>query len=112
MGRAATVYAQELSAYGYGHPLWCPEPTRGLDGCIRGIHLGDVGYIDEDGGFRRLFNVTVGANHELNTGGVPEGFTPVEYNESLRSVRDNFLHPRPFCSETVEGRSLEGGASA
>ena len=111
MSRVATVYAEELFTYGYGHPLWCPEPSKGLDGYARDVQLGDVGYIDEDGGFRRLFNITVDAGHELNAGGVPECFTPVEFNESLVSVRNNFLHPLPLCSESVESRATQAQVS-
>lgn len=112
MGRAATVYAEELFTYGYGHPLWCPEPSKGLDGSTRDVQLGDVGYVDEDGGFRRLFNVTVDAGHKLNAGGVPKGFSPVDLNESLISVRNKFLHPLPICSESVEGRTVRAQVAA
>lgn len=111
MSLAAQVYAEELYRHGFGHPLWSPEPIKGLDGCIREIHLGDVGYIDEDGGFRRLFNVTVDATHDLNAGGVPEGFEPVKLNQRLITVRDKPFDPHPLCSESVEGRVVEGHGS-
>ncbi|KAI0765560.1 hypothetical protein BC629DRAFT_1541098 [Irpex lacteus] len=111
MGHAAAVYADQLCTYGYGHALWCPEPTQSEDGCTRHVHLGDVGFLDEDGGFRSLFNITVGADHELNAAGVPEGFQPVEVHNNLKSVRHGFLQPRAFCSETVKAHSASGGAS-
>ncbi|KAI0753572.1 hypothetical protein BC629DRAFT_1297029 [Irpex lacteus] len=110
MGLAARVYAEQLSTYGYGHPLWFPEPAD-EQGRTREIELGDVGYFDEDGGFRSLFNITVHAAHELNAGGVPEGFEPVEFNDRLRSVRDGYLQPRPYCSESVKARAVEAHAS-
>ncbi|KAI0765564.1 hypothetical protein BC629DRAFT_1541120 [Irpex lacteus] len=111
MGIAATVYAEELSTYGYGHPLWCPEPIQRKNGTYRHIHLGDVGFVDEDGGFRSLFNITVDAHHELNSAGVPEGFVPVDVNDNLESVRDGFLQPQPLCSETVRAHAASADAS-
>ncbi|KAI0084197.1 hypothetical protein BDY19DRAFT_973545 [Irpex rosettiformis] len=106
-----SLYAEQLSTYGHGHPLWYPEPTKGLDGCVRDAQLGDVGYIDEDGSFRRLFNVTVGAEHELNAGGVPDGFVPLNFNEKLITVKEQFLAPGPLCSRSVKGRAAEATAS-
>lgn len=82
MGLAAMAYAEQLSAYGYSHPLWFPEPAE-EKGRAREIELGDVGYFDEDGGFKSLLNITVNSTHELNAGGVPEGFEPVEFNDRL-----------------------------
>ncbi len=82
------------------------------DGRVRGIELGDVGYFDEDGGFKSLFNITVDSDHELNAAGVPEGFVPIEFNNNLRSVRDGFLQPRPFCSASVKANTAEAHALA
>ncbi|KAI0765559.1 hypothetical protein BC629DRAFT_1541086 [Irpex lacteus] len=112
MGLAATVYAEQLRSYGYGHPLWFPEPMEASDGRVRGIELGDVGYFDEDGGFKSLFNITVDSDNELNAAGVPEGFVPIEFNNNLRSVRDGFLQPRPFCSASVKANTAEAHALA
>ena len=103
---SATVYAELLSRYGHGHPLWNPEPSEGLDGSVRDVQLGDVGYIDAYGGFRRLFNITVDAQHELNAGGVPIGFTPIAFNQSLKRQREDALGPGPLCSEGVNSREI------
>lgn len=108
MGLAATVYAELLYRQGHGHPLWYPEPSEGLDGCVHEIHLGDVGYLDESGGFRRLFNITVPAEHELNKGGVPDSFTPVTFNPALRRRREKALDPGELCSEGVERVRIDG----
>ncbi|KAI0753577.1 hypothetical protein BC629DRAFT_1177844 [Irpex lacteus] len=108
MGLAATVYAELLYRQGHGHPLWYPEPSDGLDGCVHEIHLGDVGYLDESGGFRRLFNITVPAEHELNKGGVPDSFTPVTFNPALRRRREKALDPGELCSEGVERVRIDG----
>lgn len=111
MGLSATVYAELLSRYGHGHPLWDPEPSEGLDGCVRDVQLGDVGYIDAYGGFRRLFNITVDAQHELNAGGVPTDFTPIAFNQSLKRHKEDALGPGPLCSEGVESHALEAQIS-
>ena len=107
MGLSSTVYAELLSRYGHGHPLWDPEPSEGLDGCVRDVQLGDVGYIDAYGGFRRLFNITVDAQHELNAGGTPAGFTPIAFNQSLKRQKEDALSPGPLCSEGVEMHAVE-----
>ncbi|KAI0084198.1 hypothetical protein BDY19DRAFT_997915 [Irpex rosettiformis] len=112
MGRSATIYAEQLSERGYGHPLWFPEPTKGLDGHFRDPQLGDVGYIDEDGGFRRLFNVTVGPEHELNAGGVPDGFVPINFKQELADVKERFLAPGPLCSGSIKVHVAEASATA
>lgn len=83
----------------------------GEDGRTRNVCLGDVGYVDEDGGFRSLFNITVDATDELNAYGVPEGFVPVEYNTNLKSVKEDFLNPQPFCSKNVTVHVAEASAS-
>ncbi|KAI0084204.1 hypothetical protein BDY19DRAFT_1026532 [Irpex rosettiformis] len=101
MGLAATVYAEILSRYGHGHPLWYPEPSEGLDRCRREIQLGDVGYIDAYGGFRRLFNITVGPEHELNAGGVPVDFTPIVFSQALRRDEEKALGPGPLCIRSL-----------
>lgn len=102
MGLAATVYAQQLSSFQHGHPLWLPEPTVYVNNRTREVHPGDVGYFDEDGGFISLFNITVPAEDELNSAGVPESFQPVEYNKNLTLKREGYLQPaKPICSESV-----------
>lgn len=112
MGLAATVYAEQLYTYGYGHPLWYPEPRTSIDGRTQNIQLGDVGYIDTRGGFRRLFNVTVDSQHEWNSGGVPVGFSPLVFNQDLRCMKEQALDPGPLCSEGVESQAMEACASA
>ena len=36
---SAEIYANELSRYGHGRPMWSPDVPEG------GIELGDVGFI-------------------------------------------------------------------
>ena len=72
MGVASDIYATELSRRGHGLPLWRPEPENDQQ-----IRVGDVGWVDEDGQFHRLFNVTVGADDPYNADGVPQDFEPL-----------------------------------
>lgn len=111
---AANIYAELLALRKHGHPMWFPEPSEGLDGRIREIQLGDVCYLNEQGGFRRLFNITVDAQHELNKGGVPEGFIPVVFTSLaiLRCRTEDAINPGVLCSEGVEHTRLEGSIGA
>lgn len=102
MIKAAQVYAQELSQYGHGLPLWTPEPAD-----CHGICIGDVGYIDEDGQFHRLFNVTVDASHALNAYGVPEDFEPLRFPSRLLHAKDKQLPPGAITSKTVQKHEIE-----
>ena len=112
MGLAADVYAELLSRYKHGHPLWSPEPVEGLDGCIREVQPGDVGYINKFGGFRRLFNITVQAQHDLYAGGVPAGFVPITFSRALRCTKEDALDPGTLCSDGIESREVKAHISA
>lgn len=76
----ANVYASEMFIDdGRGIPLWHPEPE---------LHIGDVGLF-YNGGFVRLFNITVPAGHPYNSGrGVPPGFRPLRCNPKLWQTKD------------------------
>ena len=107
MGTVADVYAELLSQYKYGHPLWYPEPSESYDGCVRHIKLGDVGFLDDIGGFRPLFNITMAANDPLNKDKVPANFIPIKYNPDLRVKKERAIDPGVLCSEGVKGRKVE-----
>ena len=108
---APEILATTLEHYGHGRALWCPEPPVD-DGVAHQIQLGDVGYFDEDGGFKRLFNVRFDENHELNKGGVPDGFTPLQFSHRLISDRKDQFLPMPFYSRTVKSQESEGHVQA
>lgn len=75
---AAQVYAEELSAAGYGVPLWRPSPTESGQ-----VLIGDVGYL-EDGGWYRLFNATLPPSDPINGPNmVPYGFQELIYPQTL-----------------------------
>ena len=108
MGEAARVYDEQLQVYKLGHPLWWPEHTKGPNGQRREIEIGDVGYIDSDGAFHPLFNVTYAADDERNAGRLPtDGFVPLRYSTSAIDPKENFLSPGPMHSRSVSSRRVD-----
>ncbi|KAM5544405.1 hypothetical protein V8D89_002065 [Ganoderma adspersum] len=96
MGAAWEVYTKLLFKRGHGHPLWEPEPTQSGE-----VLIGDVGYM-LDGGFYRLFNATLPADHPLHERyGVPDGHEPLGLPDILRHHRPHALQAGPICSKSV-----------
>lgn len=102
----ATVYANQLLQRCHGWPLWFPDrPQQPHD-----VEIGDVGYVDPDGAFVRLFRATEKAEHPVNKEGVPVGFHKLDFSNRVLDEKDNYLDAQPVCSRTVE--SLGGGLGA
>ncbi|KAE9395157.1 hypothetical protein BT96DRAFT_826674 [Gymnopus androsaceus JB14] len=79
------VYSSLLLPQGRGYPLWKPKSDSShLPKEYRrdGIHIGDVGFLNDFGGFEFLFNVCHPANHPLNIGGVPSDFEILELDQN------------------------------
>ena len=47
----------------------------------KGVRIGDVGYVTQDGGFETLFNIRASAQDPINRRGVPENFEPIDIGE-------------------------------
>ena len=93
----ARVYAEELGALGRGVPLWYPEPSKTGE-----VQIGDVGIL-YNGGFHRLFNVTVPESHRWNSKGVPDGFVPLKIDSRwLADVREDDLPEGLLQSESIK----------
>ncbi|KAI3610019.1 multiple ankyrin repeats single kh domain [Moniliophthora roreri] len=74
------VYARMLLLKKKGYPLWNPNVSDDLppEYRKRGVSIGDVGTIDEEGRFEYFFNILLPADHPSNmAGGVPAGFIPL-----------------------------------
>ncbi|KIK62477.1 hypothetical protein GYMLUDRAFT_164878 [Collybiopsis luxurians FD-317 M1] len=70
------VYARSMLPQKKGYPLWEPKPDEHLPEEYRrvGVRIGDVGFLNESGGFDYLFNVCLPAEHPVNAGRVPPDF--------------------------------------
>ncbi|KAG6909114.1 hypothetical protein DXG01_001988 [Tephrocybe rancida] len=88
------VYAEQLSAAHYGHPLYHPDPPVGESP----VEIGDVGFI-RDGSFFRLFSATKPYNDAVQVYGVPDGFEPLDLGQPR--TRPNELEPGPLHSKSV-----------
>ena len=73
------IYFSQLLTQKRGCPLWAPGPNKRLPIEYRrqGISLGDVGFITSMGEFWFLFNIFHPADHPINRGLVPRGFSPL-----------------------------------
>jgi hypothetical protein len=112
MGEAAAVFADTLARYNYGHALWWPQPTKGLNRRLQEVEIGDVGYVDEDGAFHTLFNITYSATHERNAGGTPVSFVPLAFDSGSVDVKEQFCTRGPLYSTTVKSREVEAQTTA
>ncbi|KIK52732.1 hypothetical protein GYMLUDRAFT_179777, partial [Collybiopsis luxurians FD-317 M1] len=70
------VYAQLLFLRRKGYPMWRNSRLPGVHK-QEGVQIGDVGILNDSGGFEYFFNVCHPADHPLNTGRVPGGFKPL-----------------------------------
>ncbi len=88
--RTHVVYTKLLLRRGHGYPLWIPEPDYSLPDAYRdkGVSVGDLGILTEDGGFDFLFNVCVEADDLVNQGHVPPQFEPlrIPQGDPIRKV--------------------------
>ena len=112
MGEAVRIYAERLQTLGHGHPLWWPEHIEDLYGRKREVQIGDVGYVDEDGGFNPLFNIFRPESHEHDEKRtLPEGFQVAPFDFSICSVdtKVDYLPPGPLYNSSVKSRRISGG---
>lgn len=66
---ARTTYVELLTPRGHGFPLWDSEPRLVLDSTqdkyiTSEVEIGDVGFLDQRGGFTPLFNVVLPEDHQ------------------------------------------------
>ncbi|KAF9022061.1 hypothetical protein BDZ89DRAFT_926251, partial [Hymenopellis radicata] len=102
---------------GHGYPLWIPEPDQSLPAeyRCRGVSIGDVGLMTEDGGFDFLYNIHRAAGDPINGGRVPPDFHPLPLLDKELPIRTlPFMHKTKsiITSQHVVKRSLTVEASA
>lgn len=86
------VYARLLLPRKKGYPLWKPKPDERLPEEYRrvGVRIGDIGILNDSGGFDYLFNACLSADHPVNFGRVPQDFVQliVDDNDTVGSTRE------------------------
>jgi hypothetical protein len=113
MSQASEVYAQLLLPKRLGFPLWNPAPDKNLliEYQEKGVSIGDVGIITQDGEFDFLFNICIPTDSPINRYGVPVDFENV--SESIQISR-NTSHHAPgttIASNSTEDRAINANAS-
>ena len=90
----SNIYSEEISSPEHGLALWDPDP--GYDGTNKRrprVRPGDVGYVTEQGTFRRLFNLHLPIDH-------PE-------QAPRRKLPQNFVHIELYLEWDVERRAYQ-----
>ncbi len=82
--RPHVLYTTQLIRKGHGYPFWYPEPDSSRPAAYteRGVHPGDVGILNDIGGFDYLFNIFSDADDPVNNGNVPPDFQPLRPSNS------------------------------
>ncbi|PBK66406.1 hypothetical protein ARMSODRAFT_1048373 [Armillaria solidipes] len=112
--RPHVLYTTHLIRKGHGYPFWYPEPDSSRPAAYteRGVHPGDVGILNDIGGFDYLFNIFSDADDPVNNGNVPPNFHP------LRPSNSEPLRVIPGCygynvtSAEVNYTEISAGISA
>ncbi len=113
--RAPDIYVPMLMRGGCGYPLWLPEPfdDPDLPDAYKsdGTQIGDLGYLDEDGGFVYLFNVGKAIDDPVNVDRTPPGFIPLA---GIHEPRNQLLRLRrhqnnEFLQATSREKKSFGG---
>jgi hypothetical protein len=96
---SARAYARELYRLGHGTALYEPESE---------VYVGDVGFFHE-GGFFRLFNVILPADHPLQQASrVPDDFKPLEISARFWKTNAEYFGPQALHTRTVKKRETDG----
>ncbi|KAI0092686.1 hypothetical protein BDY19DRAFT_925585 [Irpex rosettiformis] len=107
MGAAAKILAEQLQHYRDGDALWDPMPPDGEE-----LRIGDVGMIDQEGAFVRLFNTIESAKRGVNRDGVPDGFEPLVVGPKLYGLMKPHRSPGPLTSSSIKAKNVTLHAEA
>ncbi|KAE9385615.1 hypothetical protein BT96DRAFT_840509 [Gymnopus androsaceus JB14] len=89
-----------------GYPLWQPKPDDGVPLAYlrEGVQIGDLGILNEFGGFDYIFNVCRPADDPINDGRVPEDFKPITglKDQDTRKREDEYWPGTHVASRDVD----------
>ncbi|KAK0447284.1 hypothetical protein EV421DRAFT_1706799 [Armillaria borealis] len=111
--RPHILYITQLLRKGHGYPFWYPEPdSRSEEYAQQGVHPGDVGILNDIGGFDFLFNVFRELQDQFDINNVPPGFEPLRlpHPEPLRSRQA--CYNKIITSADVSYREISASVSA
>ncbi|KAG6860209.1 hypothetical protein C0995_014242 [Termitomyces sp. Mi166 len=105
----AQVYARQLLLKRHGYPLWVPEPYgNSVSYRTKGVRIGDVGYVTEDGASETLFNIRASPSDPINCHGVSQGFEQVSIPPEDIVHIPNFHSPEgEVMSANTKKRALD-----
>ncbi|KAK0489408.1 hypothetical protein IW261DRAFT_413233 [Armillaria novae-zelandiae] len=107
------IYIRLLLQKEHGYPLWIPEPDGRLPEAYRGkgVRVGDVGILRNDGGFDYLFNACKPADNPINKGRIPEGFEPI-ISADVREIETMHKRGSDIRSASVSRVEMSIGGAA
>jgi hypothetical protein len=91
--------------------LYIPEPS-GNSAVYRtkGVRIGDVGYVTDDGDFEMLFNIRASVYVPINVRGVPDRFERIDLHENdIKILPDYFESGRIVANVTATSVVLDPG---
>ncbi|EEB95278.1 hypothetical protein MPER_05775, partial [Moniliophthora perniciosa FA553] len=99
------VYARLLLPKRKGYPLWRPDVAASLptEYQEKGVSIGDVGVITEEGGFQYFFNILLPADHPCNGAErVPPDFVPLNISSGSEHRPDQYSPGADICNPESE----------
>ena len=76
-----------------------------------GVSIGDVGILDPATGyFAFLFNIFLPADHEINEGRVPNGFTPLDKSKVQKFITQSILYDCGSCLASSSLRQTDSSS--
>lgn len=78
-------YTRCLLPLGQGYPLWMPKPNDSLskEYIERGVDIGDIGLVTENGSFDFLWSTCLPADHAINRGRTPPDHMQIDLDLSM-----------------------------
>jgi len=114
---SSILYRNLLLEKRHGLPFWTPEPDANLPEAYRerGLSIGDLGLLTDDGGFDYLFNIHATADDPVNQYfGTPEDFSPLPLDPDRDIRKIDLFHSEGACitNGAASRQSVILGASA